>query len=153
MSLTALQRSNRGKCAHLLRDLDATVDLPLTARLSHSRCWTSPTGVGSEGPGIEAEDVFTLAAAAYIGIKLDSARYPDRAPFLRPDPQQPRHPVGSLTDLLTALATPGRRQPHNLPPLHTAEAVHEVVSEEYRILNTLNFEVGVSLRDPLLPEC
>ena len=26
---TALQRSNRGKCAHLLRDLDATADLPL----------------------------------------------------------------------------------------------------------------------------
>ena len=25
---TALQRSNRGKCAHLLRDLDATADLP-----------------------------------------------------------------------------------------------------------------------------
>ena len=25
---TALQRSNRGTCAHLLRDLDATADLP-----------------------------------------------------------------------------------------------------------------------------
>ena len=29
---TALQRSNRGKCVHLLRDLDATADLaPLPA--------------------------------------------------------------------------------------------------------------------------
>ena len=26
--LTTLQRSNTGKCAHLLRDLDATADLP-----------------------------------------------------------------------------------------------------------------------------
>ena len=118
--------------AHLLRDLDATVDLPphcsLVALqvldLTHT-CWSE-----YEGPGNEEEDVFTHAAAAYIGIKLHSARYPDPAPFLRPDPQQPRHPVGSLTDLLTALAaTLGRRQPHNVPPLHTAQAVHDVVSE------------------------
>ena len=105
---TALQRSNRGKCAHLLRDLDATADLPphcpLLALqlldLTH-RWWSD-----SEGPDIEEGDVFTLAAAAYIGIKLHSALYPDSAPFLLPDPRQPAR---SLTDLLTALAaTPGQ---------------------------------------------
>ena len=38
---TALQRSNRGKCAHLLRDLDAAADLPLhCARFSLCSCWT-----------------------------------------------------------------------------------------------------------------
>ena len=84
----------QGKCAHLLRDLDATVDLPAHCSLvalqvldlTH-RCWSE-----YEGPGIEEGDVFTVATTAYIGIKLHSARYLDPAPFLRPDPQQPRHP-------------------------------------------------------------
>ena len=48
----------------------------------------------------------------------------------------------ALTDLLTALAaTLGRRQLRNVPPLHTAQAVHEVVTKEYHILDTLNHEV------------
>ena len=75
---TALQRSNRGKCAHFLSDLDATADLPLHCSLHAlqlldlgQRRWSQ-----SEGPDIEEGDVFTLAAAAYIGTKLHSARYP-----------------------------------------------------------------------------
>ena len=50
-------------------------------------------------------DVFTFAAAACIGIKLHSARYPDPAPFLRQDPRQPAR---SLTDLLTACRHSGQ---------------------------------------------
>ena len=58
----------------------------------------------------------------------------------------------------------GRRQPHHVPPLHSAQAVHEVVAEEYRILESVNyelvtytpadrvklFEVRISLRAPQL---
>ena len=137
---TALQRSNRGKCAHLLRDLDATADLaphcPLFALqlldLTH-RWWSE-----SEGPDIEEGDVCSHAAAACIFIKLHSARYPDPAPLQLPDPRQP-----ARSDLLTALAaTLGRRQPRNVPPLHTAQAVHEVVVEEYRILDSVNYELA-----------
>ena len=135
-------RENRGKCAHLMRDLDATADLPPHCSLlalqlpdlTHRR-WSQ-----SEGPGIAEGDLFTLAAAASIGIKLHSARYPDPTPFLQPDPQQPRQPARSLT---YSRLSPLRRQPHNVPPLHTAQVVSEVVSEEYRILDTLNYEVTV----------
>ena len=67
-----------------------------------------------------------------ICIELHSARYTDPAPFQLPYPQQ-------LTDVLTALAAVLRtRQPRNVPPLHTAQAVHEVVAEEYRILDSVN---------------
>ena len=77
--------------------------------------------------------------AAYICSTLHSARHPDLAPLQLPDPQQPAR---SLTDLLTILAAIlGRRQPHNVPPLHTAHAVHEVVAEEYRILGSVNYEL------------
>ena len=65
----ALQMCDRGKCAHLLRDLAATADLPLHCSLlalqlldlTH-RWWSE-----SEGPDIEEGDVFTLAATC-IGI-------------------------------------------------------------------------------------
>ena len=67
--------------------------------------WWSET----EGPDIEEGGGYSLAAAACMGLKLHFARYPDRAPFQRPDPGQPDR---ALTDLLTALAaTLGRRQP------------------------------------------
>ena len=60
---------------------------------------------------------------------------PDLAPFQLP-------PARTLTDLLTTLAViRGRRQPHNVPPLHTAQAVHEVVTEEHRILESVNYEL------------
>ena len=61
-------------------------------------------------------------------LKLHSARYPDPAPFQLPDPR-------TLAPIL------GRRQPHNVSPLHTAQAVHEVVAEEYRILESVNYEL------------
>ena len=38
----------------------------------HHRWWSE-----TDGPDIEEEDVYSLAAAAHIGIKLHSARYPD----------------------------------------------------------------------------
>ena len=143
----ALQRFNRGKCARLLRDLDATADLPLHCPLfslqlldlTH-RWWSE-----SEGPDIDE-------VAAHTSIKLHSARYPDPAPLQLPDPRQPAR---SLTDLLAALAaTLGRRQPRNVPPLHTALAVHEVVTDsELRVGDVHSSRLGASLRDSLLLEC
>ena len=71
---------------HLLRDLAATADLPPHCPLFSQRLldltlrWWSE----SEGPDIEEGDVYSLAAAACIGIKLHSARYRDRAPFQLP---------------------------------------------------------------------
>ena len=130
---THLQKSNRGECAHLLRDLDATADLPphcpllALQLLDRTHRWWS-----EREPDTEEGVVYTLAAAAFFCIKLHSARYPDPAPFQLPDPRQP---ASSLTHFLTApAATLRRRQPRDVPPLHTAQAVHEVVAEEYRIL-------------------
>ena len=34
----------------------------------------------------------------------------------------------------------------NVPPLHTAQAVHEVVAEEYRIVESVNYELATSWR-------
>ena len=45
-----------------------------------------------------------------------------------------------MTDLLTAIALLAGRQPHNALLLHSARTVHEVVAEEYRIVET--FELG-----------
>ena len=57
--------------------------------------------------------------------------------------QTPRQPARSFTDLLTALAAIlDSRQPHHVPLLHSAWAVHEVVAEEHRILESVNNEVG-----------
>ena len=93
-------------------------------------------------------------------IKLHSARYPHPSPFQLPDTRQPAH---SLADLLTSVvAVLGRCQPHNVPPLLTAQAVHEVVTQEYRILESVNCvrvgdlhasRLGVFLRGSLLLEC
>ena len=141
---TAQQRFNRRECAHLLRDLVATADLPPRGALSSwqldltHRWWSE-----AEVPDIDVNDVYP-PAAAYICIKLHSARYPDPAPFQLPAPQQPAR---SLTDLLTTLAALlDRRQPHNVPPLHSARTVHEVVDEEYRILESVNYELGTYTR-------
>ena len=55
--------------------------------------------------------------------------------------QTPRQPARSLTDLLAAVAALlAGRQPHNAPLLHSAPTVHEVVAEEYRIVE--NYELG-----------
>ena len=138
---TALQSFNRRKCALLLCGLAATADLPphsapfaqqLLDR-THRR-WSE-----REDPDIDVNDAYHLAAAAYICVKLCSARYPDPAPFQLPDT---REPARSLTDLLTALAALlARRQPHSAPLLHSSPTVHEVVAEEYRMLESVNFEL------------
>ena len=61
-------------------------------------------------------------------------------------------PPGSLTQLHSSFQTLAsrpalsltfsRRQPRKVPPLHTAQAVHEVVVEEYRILDSVNYELA-----------
>ena len=138
---TALQRSDRRKCALLLRDLVATADLPHSASFSQQlldlthRWWAERADTG-----IDINDIHHLAAAVHIHTKLHPERYPDPAPFQLPDPRQPAR---SLTDLLTVLvAILGRRQPLNVPPLHSARTVTEVVAEEYRILESVNCELG-----------
>ena len=147
---TTLQRFNRRKCSHLLRDLAATADLPSHSAvfsqqlldLTH-RWWSE-----AEDPDIDVHDV-SPAAAAYMCIKLHSAMYPDLASFQLPDPRQPAR---SPTDLLTTLAAIlDRRQPHNVPLLHSDRTVHEVVAEEFGDLYTPAdwislFEVRFSVR-------
>ena len=56
--------------------------------------------------------------------------------------------AGSLTEFLTAVAAVvGSRQPRKVPPLHTAQAVHEVVADEYRISGLSELRVGDLLAD------
>ena len=46
------------------------------------------------------------------------------------------------SDLLTTLAAIlCRRQPHNVPPLHVAQAVHELLAKEYRTLESVKYEL------------
>ena len=65
---TALQRFNRCKCAHLLWNLAATPrpHSTLFSQLTHK--WWSD----AEHPDIDVNDVYLLAAAAFICIKLHS---------------------------------------------------------------------------------
>ena len=97
--LSALQRYNRRKCAHLLRDLATTADLPPTVHSVPFSFWTLLTGVRKGRNDICIFDVLPLAATVYIQMKLNSALYPGADPF--PDPQQPARPPA---DLLTAIA-------------------------------------------------
>ena len=96
--------------------------------------------MGREGRlDIDINEIHFFAAAVYIHIKLHSARYPDPAPI-----SAYRHPAASsLTDLFTAVAALlAWRQPHNAPQLHSARTVHEVIAEEYRVLESVNYELG-----------
>ena len=139
---TALQTFNRRKCAFLLRDLAAAADLPLHSALFSRQLLdlTRRWGTEREDPDIDINDVHSCAAAVHIHIKLHSARYPDQAPFQDPDPRQSAR---SLTDLLTAIAALlARRQPHSAPLLHSGRTVHEVIVAEYRILESVNCELG-----------
>ena len=62
------------------------------------------------------------------------------APFQLPDPLQPAR---SLTDLLTAVAALlARRPPHRAPLLLSAWTVHQVITEECRILESVHCELG-----------
>ena len=79
--LSALQRYNRRKCAHPLRDLDATVDLSPHSALFSLQLMDLTHGWWSdrEDNDIHIFDVLPLAAA--ISSKLYSAEYPDPDPF------------------------------------------------------------------------
>ena len=130
----------RRKSARLLRDLAATADLPPHCVLFSQQLLDLTHRWWSEAEDPDMDDVYPLAAAAEICIKLHTTRYPDLAPLRLPDPRQPAR---SLTDLLTALAGfLDRRQPHSIPLLHSARAVHEVVTEEYRNLESVNYQFG-----------
>ena len=90
---TALQRFNKSKCAHLLRDLAASADLaPHSVLFSQQlldlthRWWSE-----AEDPDIDVNDVYSLAAAAHMCKKQHSARCSDLVPFQLPDS---RHPAG-----------------------------------------------------------
>ena len=105
-------------------NLAATVDLPPHSALFSLQLldlahrWSE-----REDNDIHIFDVLPLAATAYIP----------------PDPQQPARP---LADLLTAIARLlARRQPHNAPLLHTAWTIQQIVTEEYRILGVINYEL------------
>ena len=82
--LSALQSFKRRMCAHLLRDLAATANLPPHSALfsqqlpdlTDHKWWTE-----REESDIGITDVHLLAAVVCIHIKLLSARYPDRVPF------------------------------------------------------------------------
>ena len=79
-------------CAHLLRDLASTAPSALfSQQLLDLTCrWWSE----AEGPDIDVNDVYSLAAAAKICIKL-----------------------------------------------HAGQTVHEVVAEEYHVLESVNYEL------------
>ena len=97
------QRHNRRKCAHLLRDLAAAVDLPRHSALLSLQL----LGLAHRWFEREDNDVLPLAATVCTHIKLNSALAPDPDPF--PDPQQPARP---LADLLTAIARLSARRQH-----------------------------------------
>ena len=142
-ALSALQMYHRRKCAFLLRDLAAAANLPphgalLSQQLldlTHRR-WTerADTDIGHQ------RYPSPCSRAVYIHIKLHSEGVPGPAPFQLPDPLQP---ACSLTDLLTAIAALlTRRQPHSAPFLHSAWTVQQVITEECRILKSVQFELG-----------
>ena len=137
--LSALQRSNRRKCAHLLRDLAATADWPPHSALFSLQLLDLAHRWSERGDNdIHTFDVLPLAASVYIHIKLHSALCRDPNPL--PDPHQPARP---LADLLGAIAgLHARREPHNAPLLHTAWTNQRIVTEEYRIQQTVNCELG-----------
>ena len=121
-----LQRCNRRKCAHLLRDLAAAADLPPNSALfaqqllDRSHRWSE-----REDNDIDIGDIHLLAAGVHVHFKLHSVRYPDPVPQQFPDPQQPR----KLADLTATAALLARRQPHSAPLQHSAWTIQEVVTE------------------------
>ena len=75
---------------------------------------------------------------------LDLALLVKMNPAPAPDPELPARP---LAGLLTAIARLlARRQPHNAPSLHTAWTIQPTVTEEYRILGVLNYELATHTR-------
>ena len=124
---SALQRYNRRKCAYFLRDLASTADLshhsaPFSLQLLDlAHRWSE-----RQDNNIHIFDVVSLAATVYIFINMN------------PAPAQ-----GPLADLPVAIARLlARRQPDSATSLHTRWTIQQIVTEEYRILEVLNFELA-----------
>ena len=119
--LSAWQRFNRHFCAHLPQDLVAAADLPphnalfsqQLLGLTH-RWWT------------EKEDNDTDIVDVHSQRPQSLSILRDPVPHQFPDPQQPARP---------------RRQPHNVPLLRSDWTIREVVTEEYRFLGSVNYEL------------
>ena len=131
--LSALQRYNRWKCAHLLRDLAATVDLP-----PHSAFFS----LQFLGPGSQ---VVRKGSQRHPPIWLPQStsrlNWTQRRLQIHFNSQSSatRSTIGRLAD--GNRQTP-RHQLHNAPSLHTAWTIQQIVTEEYRILEVLNFELA-----------
>ena len=139
-ALSALQRCNRFKCAFFLRDLAAAADLPPHGALFSQQLLTLRGWTERADTDIDINDLHPLAAAVYIHNKLHSEGVPGPAPLQLPDPLLPAH---SLTDLFTATAALlARRHPHSAPFLHSAWTVQQVITEEYRSLESVHNELG-----------
>ena len=76
--------------------------------------------------------ILPLAAAVYIFVEMNPA-----------PAQVPQQTARPLADLLTTVARfLTRRQPHNAPSFHTAWTIQQIVNEEYRILEVLDYELA-----------
>ena len=119
--LSTLQRYNRRKCAHLLRDLAATADLPPNSALFTQQL-LDLTHRWSER---EDNDID-------IGDVHPGCRSPIRF-HTYPRPSAACSPTAALL---------ARRQHHNAPLLYPAWTTQDVVTEEYRIMVSVNHELG-----------
>ena len=140
---TALQSFNRRKCALLLRDscrhsgpaasqcalLSATA-----APDSHVVVRARKTLTSTSTMSTPSRQRLTFASKCIPhGILIRLHFSTSRPQGASPLPDRPSYG-------LSLLFSPGR-QPHNAPLLHSARTVHEVVAEEYRILESVNYEL------------
>ena len=95
---TALKRSNRCKCAYLLRDLADTADLPPHCALFSQQLLDLTHRWWSETEGPDIEEVMSMPWQQWF--TLHSARYPDPAPFQLPDTRQRAAPSLTFSRLL-----------------------------------------------------
>ena len=130
---TVLQRSNSGKCAHLLCDFDAAADMPphcplfglQLLDLTH-RWWSE-----SEGPDIEEGRMSTpLRQRPFLALNCTPPGFQTLGSRL----------ALSLTLLTSCRYSEQAPTSQRATSLYTAQAVHEVVVEEYRILDSVNCE-------------
>ena len=128
---TALQRFNRCKCAHFLRHLAAAADLPPNSALFSLQLLDLTHSWWSEAEDPTSTSTMSIPLRQRLTFALNCTLIRPHFSFQIP-----------LTDLLTTLAAVlGSRQPHNVPLLHSAQTVHEVVAEECRILESVNYEL------------
>ena len=111
------------------------------ARFSLCSCW-APTGgvLNSRAPTLRRRMSTPMRPRLVLALNCTPPRTQTR---LHSSFQTfGSRPAFSLTFSRLVPATVGGRQPRNVPPLHTAQAVHEVVAEEYRILDSVNCELA-----------